>query len=44
MTGSRDIEGMFIFTVGRVINAWLEEEIRFAFHQAEIHVVMIDYL
>ena len=44
MTGSRDIEGMFVFTVGCVVNAWLEEEIIFAFRQAETHAVMIDYL
>ncbi|MCK4384706.1 MAG: hypothetical protein KAW52_00440 [candidate division Zixibacteria bacterium] len=25
MTGSRDIEGMFVFTVGRVVNALVTE-------------------
>lgn len=27
MTGSRDIEDMFVFPVGRVMNAWLKEDI-----------------
>lgn len=44
MTGSRELEGMFVFTVGRVMNAWLVEEIVFAFTQAKIRAVMIDYL
>jgi len=29
MDGSRDIEGMVVFPVGRVMNAWLVEEVLF---------------
>ena len=31
MTGLRDTEGMFVFAVGRVVNAWLVEEAIFAY-------------
>lgn len=34
MTGSRDIEGMVVFSVGRVVNAWLIDEAIFAFRRA----------
>lgn len=34
MTGSRDIEGMVVFAMGRVINAWLVEECLFAIKNA----------
>jgi len=27
MTGSRDVEGMVVFPVGRVMNAWLKKDI-----------------
>lgn len=38
MTGSRDVEGMFVFAVGRVMNAWLVEEALFAFTQAYVYM------
>jgi len=34
MDGSREIEGMVVFTIDRVVNAWLIDEAIFAFMQA----------
>ena len=43
MTGSRDIEGMVIFPVGHVMNAWLKEEILDAY-ETELQRLLDDWL
>ena len=39
MTGSRDIEGMFVFSVGRVMNAWFIVDILDALKRASPYFV-----